>query len=80
MKFYNPFKPHIIQDSNGLYWVRRFESPIFPDTRYGIGGFYYNWEVYGTSFEKIEEARDVINKLKKAKEVKTKSKKVKVVK
>lgn len=23
MNFYNPFKPHIVQDANGEYWVRR---------------------------------------------------------
>ena len=25
IKFYNPFKPHIVVDAFGVYWVRKYE-------------------------------------------------------
>lgn len=25
IKFYNPFKPHIVVDGFGVYWVRKYE-------------------------------------------------------
>ena len=62
MKFYNPFKWHIVKDKNNNYWVRSLSI---------IGWRWLDEENYSwllqegaPSFRTLQEARDMLKKVK----------------
>ena len=62
IKFYNPFKPHIVVDSFGVYWVRKYE--LFFGWMYYDGGHYWHNRTYAnyslslvSAKERLEDAQ-----------------------
>lgn len=71
IKFYNPFKPHIVEDGFGKYWIRRLSI---------LGWNYYDkddkkfWFVkafgdsFGSLYEAMMELQNAKENLKRNKE------------
>ena len=45
MKFYNPFKPHIIQDTEGRFFIRYWDALWLYIDRDGSGNYWFSEEV-----------------------------------
>ena len=59
MKFYNPFKPHIVQDANGNFWVRILEFLWGWKYSSNYGVFFYG-RSFADSYRTKEEAEKVL--------------------
>ena len=65
IKFYNPFKPHIVIDGSGVYWVRKYE--LFWGWKYYDGSPYWDNKIYAncslslvSAKERLKEAQNYL--------------------
>jgi len=58
-KFYNPFKPHIVKDGNGEYWVRK---NFWCSWLWLSEGIWWQMQYNAKSFPTFDDAQDNLKK------------------
>ncbi len=59
IKFYNPFKPHIVVDAFGIYRVRKYEL-FFGWEYYDGNGYYFHNKTYANFYFSLDSAKEIL--------------------